>query len=99
MRRQNGFLKKPVYESYNRGDFAMAKIVKLAICHKCHNRILDGQLYINYKNEALYHDSCFIEYLEEFDLTELITNDIMTSKDTSESDNNEDLDLSSYKDI
>ncbi|MCM3390424.1 hypothetical protein LG296_20475 (plasmid) [Ureibacillus chungkukjangi] len=58
----------------------MGEIQKLAICHKCHVRIVSGQSYTRYRN-GFYHDSCFALHISEFNLSEFMVSDIMIDDD------------------
>lgn len=59
-----------------------SKIIKLYICHECHNRIKDNEDFINYKNTTIFCENCFIDNIEKIDMSEFMTRDILINEDT-----------------
>lgn len=52
------------------------KIIKLYICHDCHNRIEENEHFTNYRNTILC-DRCFISNLDKIDISTFTSRDIL----------------------
>ena len=52
------------------------KIVKLYICHECHDQIREFEGFTVYQN-TLYCDSCYIQNLDNFDLSDYVQREVM----------------------